>query len=380
MTRGQVAALAAILLLSAAVRFYALGREPLWIDEQGQYEIARKESFAEFWDATRLGGPIGRLSYVDSWLALKIGGHTRTAFRAPSVLWGIAAIAMIFVLARRWFSTQTALFAAALLSVHALHVQYSREARGYALLVFVTLLFAWLLDRVLKKMTALNAALLILFAALCTQIHPVFLAPLAALSAMALLCIWFMRPPNSRAMACVIVAACCLSALLFKLVPSEVALIIFNAPEQKHTLFWHFADIHKALLGGYWGVMSYVVVLLAAVGLVVGSRSPATHRAMAMTLAVALAASAPIVFNFFTNNWVVSRYSIFALPFFMLMAAAGFAWAIEKLSKNSLFANFAAVVLPLLLLGGMALQGRSLYELERDKIRQIDAKKPSLPE
>src|SRR5437016_3736333 len=49
-------ALAAILVIAAIVRLYALGHAPLWLDEQTQLKVAQTQSAAEYW---RESGALG---------------------------------------------------------------------------------------------------------------------------------------------------------------------------------------------------------------------------------------------------------------------------------------------------------------------------------
>src|SRR5258708_5193617 len=135
--RLHPAALLAILLIAAVVRLYALGRAPLWLDEQCQLAVAQTPTLTECWTMAGKLGPIGKLSFIDSWLVWHAGGHTRAWLRIPAVVWGVATIAMVYILGRRWFSNSTGLFAAALIAVSGVHIQFSREARGYSLLVFL---------------------------------------------------------------------------------------------------------------------------------------------------------------------------------------------------------------------------------------------------
>lgn len=388
MTREQIAALAAILLLAAIVRFHALGREPLWRDEQGQLAISQSQTFSEFWSSyvSKHGGPIGRLSYVDTWLAVKLGASTRTAFRIPAALWGVAAIFMTFVLGRRWFSISVGLFAAALMSVHALHVQYSQEARGYSLLVFVMLLFVWALDRVLERLFVAGAIALGIVAVAGVEVHPVFLAPMWLVSLAATL--WLMRErgvdarplAERKATIAAMLGSASLASVVFALTPRDLPVMISNVAQAEHSLPYHLADIHKSLVGGYWGALSYVIFVLACAGLFVGLRSREFRRGMLLACAIAVAASAPIVLGYLRGTWVVSRYSIFALPFFMYMVAVGFDESVKRATKGERASSWIAVALPFILIGGMMLQQRSIYDLEKIKQTDVDPALPGLPE
>jgi hypothetical protein len=59
------------------------------------------------------------------------------------VLVGVATVFVIFLLARDWFDERTALAAALITAVAPFHVQYSQEARMYALLGLILMLATW---------------------------------------------------------------------------------------------------------------------------------------------------------------------------------------------------------------------------------------------
>jgi mannosyltransferase len=65
--------------------------------------------------------------------------------RSLSVLLGIATLAPVYALGARLFSRRAGVLAAAFLAVHAFHIQFSQEARSYALATLLLALSTWLL-------------------------------------------------------------------------------------------------------------------------------------------------------------------------------------------------------------------------------------------
>lgn len=124
--------------VAACLRIVALGRPSFWLDEAASSMLARTD-----WH-TFFGALIHRQANMALYYVLLRGwihfGHSEALIRTLSVLFGVAAVPVMYQLASNVFGQKTARISALLLSVHQLHVQYSQEARGYSLLVFLGLL------------------------------------------------------------------------------------------------------------------------------------------------------------------------------------------------------------------------------------------------
>jgi 4-amino-4-deoxy-L-arabinose transferase-like glycosyltransferase len=127
--------LAIAILVGAALRFYRLGADSLWVDE-----------FATLSLATHAPGEILRMSSTVNFIpplyfllvhgALQVFGESEVALRLPSVVAGICTIPISWALTQDITrSRATANIVAALLAVNPLHLWYSQEARPYALLL-----------------------------------------------------------------------------------------------------------------------------------------------------------------------------------------------------------------------------------------------------
>ncbi len=131
----ELAPLAGILSLAAALRFYALGRDGLWADE----------AFTAVWAGLPLADLLAQLredchaplSYVVAKLLLGLSGDGEWQVRLPSAILGVSAVGLIYLAGRRLLSREGGLLAAFLLATSPIHIHYSREARPYSLLVFL---------------------------------------------------------------------------------------------------------------------------------------------------------------------------------------------------------------------------------------------------
>jgi 4-amino-4-deoxy-L-arabinose transferase-like glycosyltransferase len=61
------------------------------------------------------------------------------------------SILVFCLVLRNWLGSNTGLIGAAIMSISPFHIWYSQEARGYALLLFLSLLSLWLLQELIKR-------------------------------------------------------------------------------------------------------------------------------------------------------------------------------------------------------------------------------------
>jgi 4-amino-4-deoxy-L-arabinose transferase-like glycosyltransferase len=122
------ALLTVIVILGAFLRFYQLGAIPLVMEnDEGivgmkAVEVLNgtlKNMFATF-------GGYGTLEFFLMALPVKLLGQTRLAVRLITAIAGIAAIPMIYLLAKRLFDQRVALVSAVLLAFSHFHIQFSR--------------------------------------------------------------------------------------------------------------------------------------------------------------------------------------------------------------------------------------------------------------
>ena len=127
-----------ILALAAALRFWRLGLQPLWLDE------ATSASFASrpFWDCIFAEVQHPPLFNALLHFVLSSFGSSDFVLRIPSALFGVASVAALWVLARRLFSSMPAVapVAASLAAVSPFLIYYSQECRSYSLFILLSLL------------------------------------------------------------------------------------------------------------------------------------------------------------------------------------------------------------------------------------------------
>ncbi len=136
--RLLLVALLVIIALGAALRVYKLDAKSLWLDEAYSIKFSQ-EAPAGIIEATAkdVHPPLYYFALHYWMLAF---GDSETAVRLLSALFGILALFVIYRLASRMFDRATGLLAAGLLAFSPFHIEFSQEARMYSLLCLLTLL------------------------------------------------------------------------------------------------------------------------------------------------------------------------------------------------------------------------------------------------
>lgn len=131
-------ALVLALALASGLRFYRLGFKSLWYDEAWSVTLALK-GLREAWH--EMGGqiypPLHQL-LLHFWVSAF--GPSEASARSLSAVFGVMAVWAAYRVVKRMAGPGTALTAALLVAVEPFHVEFSQEARGYTLLVLLSLL------------------------------------------------------------------------------------------------------------------------------------------------------------------------------------------------------------------------------------------------
>ncbi len=132
-TRSQLALLALVLAVAAALRIGFASQRSLVLDElHTLYHAAAPDAEAFLADLRRDNHP--PLAFLVVSAARQTLGDSALALRAPAILFGLLTVALVWRIGRRLPGRQGAAVAAALLAVSSLHLDVSAQARMYALL------------------------------------------------------------------------------------------------------------------------------------------------------------------------------------------------------------------------------------------------------
>jgi len=380
----ECGALVVILLLAAGLRFHHLGQAPLWYDEQTQYAVARESTVSGIWRAGLRNGPLGAADYLANAASLRLVGETRTGLRAAQACFGVLAVLATFLLARRWLDVRAALVAAALLSVHGVHIQFSREARPYALLTLTAVLVALAFDGLVRSRSKLAFSALAGAALLLLLVHPcgVFVCAGLGLGALAAVVCRAKPSPETRWAPAAAWSAVAMSGgafLAYALWWHWQAPVPLAHDKASESFIADTLHVYKALIGGYWGASAYAVMLACFAGCVAGLKCTAWRWPVLLSLAIGLLAVVPALLCYRSGIMINTRYSLFAMPFVCILSAAGIEQCC-RVAGSTLCGRLTfrqamlAPALALLLLGLALVQHRSPYDLETWK-----ATNPTLP-
>jgi len=123
-----------IVILGFLLRAYHLGGQSLWYDE---ICTANRINYTLSETVKRLFvSPFPPLYYIVMNLWVKIFGNGEFALRFPSLIFSVLSIIFVFKLSKELFGKETAFISAFLLSISPYSINYSQEAKMYAMLWF----------------------------------------------------------------------------------------------------------------------------------------------------------------------------------------------------------------------------------------------------
>jgi len=144
-----------IVAAGAALRWYRIDAESLWLDEIASYQFAvtRYDSALELVLTEPVSDPHPPLYYLLLRWWTDLFGTTGVAMRSMSVVFGLVTVLVTYLLAVKLFDRRLpGLVASALVAVSAMHVYLGQEARMYTLLTMLTALsFYWYVDVVFAE-------------------------------------------------------------------------------------------------------------------------------------------------------------------------------------------------------------------------------------
>jgi uncharacterized membrane protein len=127
--------LATIIFVSLLLRLTNLNQS-LWLDEAST-ALAAKLSLFDLFGKYLPGDFHPPFYYVLMHFWVLLFGSSEIALRVPSVLFGVGAVYLVYLLGTKIFGRHIGLIASALLSTSGLAVYYSQEARMYSLVIFL---------------------------------------------------------------------------------------------------------------------------------------------------------------------------------------------------------------------------------------------------
>ncbi|MFT6835337.1 MAG: putative membrane protein, partial [Francisellaceae bacterium] len=128
-----------MITIATFLRFYGIGDASLWLDEVLTITLSDLP-FSTLWISNY--DPTPPLYYSLMKLTL-IFGDSHLLLRAPSAIFGILTVVAVYFMMRDIFNKKAAFASALLLSFSIAQIEYSQEARAYAMLTFFCCGIVW---------------------------------------------------------------------------------------------------------------------------------------------------------------------------------------------------------------------------------------------
>lgn len=328
-----------ITLIAAGLRVFNLGHKSLWLDEIITAEVSVKGIGNIIRFSITDTGPLP-LSYLFEYLS-ELFGRSEFFVRLPSALFGIATIPLVYVLGQRLLQTaRAAAIAAVLLTFSAFHHYYSQEARGYALYVLLAVLSLLLLHRALERH---HWKSWIIYGVCClllvyTTYFGVFIV-FANLVYGLLLSLRERSSSDEEPTAKLSLLALFLTTLVVGL--ALLPWVVLNYPVHKaygagrsaYSLIEVATYFYATLLQFSNGANGILIGMLCMA--TIGALLHKATRQKLFSIYVILVFLLPLAAIYLTQvgHFLAARYLIAALPFTMLLTAAGLAWIGDNITR-----------------------------------------------
>lgn len=341
-----------LLLLSAALRIHRLDQS-FWYDEIVSVNLFFHAPWLDLFTKMLIPNHHPLYSMLAK-LSVAAFGEAEWSARLPAFVFGSLTPPFLFLFGSRWYSERTGALAGFFMSVSMWPVWFSQDARGYSVMILLTLIatheFLAINDGAGRRAYALY--LLAGVAAMYSQLYA------GAVLAAHFLCgavLWRRPGFHKRGPVLMALSAAAIVISVGLYLPMVGSLLRFIAKEGMITTGRAVDPIFIARLLMSWSTgrghpgLSILVVAPALAGtVVVFWRRRLVAGTWLLSLLIGLAV--PLLFGFF----VYERFFCYALPGYYLMVAAGLDWTAGLLQgRRRLLGTLPVVVASLVLVLGL---------------------------
>lgn len=149
-----------MLMVALSLMSYSLFQRDLWTDEAFSASYVHHPSIGAMLQDVRKNEETPPVYFIVIWLWAKVAGNSEVALRALSLLWGMGAVAVFAVLARRWLAPAEALVAGFVFAATPILARYLIEVRGYTMLLFLAVVCIAAFERLYREPENLGALVL----------------------------------------------------------------------------------------------------------------------------------------------------------------------------------------------------------------------------
>lgn len=324
-----------------ALRLFYLNTD-VWYDEACSWFTAKQSfPFGIFDNLLHLDLQHTPLYFFVLHFWMKIFGDGEVAMRILSLIFGISAVPLVYISAKKITTKANALFASALSAVSPLLVLFSAEIRMYPVVVFLVLLsLNYLIDFEQKENTKSLIKLIVV-----NLLIPYTLVVGILYNISLFICYAFYLNKNKKYMLVKYLKACAVE--LVCLIPYFILIgyyakmrNLFVISHEGYLHFSHVVDIVRNFFGAtlipniYWPATEpYQITLLFAVlvvipcvyfviGLVNGLKSKDSFLRMLCSIFI-FSFILSVLFSFFKVNVLTVRYILYLLPPFFILSVIG---------------------------------------------------------
>jgi mannosyltransferase len=365
----------AIVLVGLFLRLWGLGQKSIWLDEIWSITVARMPLHSVIW-SIRNQDPNASLYYLvlHYWIAL---GQSEFMVRLMSALAGAATLAVLYILGEHLFNKRVGLMASALLAINLYHIQYSQEARSYALVVLLVSLSSLLFVKAIEHQGTKYLAPYIFVSALAVYAHVFGVLVISAQCASLILLQTYQVPWKKMAASMVATGALVLpaAALLYERTKVPFVKLSWVPPpsiRRVYDLFYAFAgnasyygvEVRKAP-GGKVLLLVFVIACVAGSWIAIRTLRSEGRSLASWKVGLLLCwAFLPVIINVIVSlgqqSMFLTRYMLISLPAFSLMAGLG----IDRLKSRY------AVTAILALIFAVQMAGVPQYQAYRSEYKE----------
>jgi uncharacterized membrane protein len=350
-----------ILVIGLALRLHHLDNQSLWLDEIDEATTAQTP-FPAFFNAVRFDAGAAPFDYLANKLVIGLFGSSTLSVRLWAFSCGGMAIVMMYLVGKLLFNSHLlGLIAAGLLTFAPFHINYSQEARFYALAVLSALLSLYFFYLAYTKRSWQRWLIYSVSVTLVFYTH-YFVALLLPLEGLFLALSWFGRPlldlvtlkkPNyTRWRNGLEQTGLCLLAMLGGVALFTPWLFYGILNELRDNGYPRLADLDFSQVGRSLSIMLagsaeaplvplliWLVLGLALVGTVMAF---GLKRGIVGVIVLAVVLAMPLAWITDQNNHYFwnERQIIFTLPLLYLLVAAGLVLPIKALLQLKPVATF----------------------------------------
>jgi len=338
--RLEVFILLLVIMLGIGVRAFFLG-QPMRMDESYTFLYYLNQGRDPFYYVIPNNHVLHSLL---AWVSVSIGGMGSVAIRFPAFLAGVLSIPLMYFVCKA-FNKNSGLLAALGTAVFPYLILYSSMARGYSLIVLLTLLLVLVGKYYLEKPSLAGCILISVISALGLWTMPTMIFLLAGFYPWLGLSL-FIKERNVISVFRDFILPCVIGTALLTVIfytptviSSNGAAAIFSNKfvdarswkDFSNHLYPHFQQILSDFSRDIPRLVEYAALLLVAIGLFSALRK----RDWASFLVIPAIIVGGLIVFFAKQAIPFARTWIYLIPFPLLFADLGYSWLVEKfLPKN----------------------------------------------